>query len=126
MLWVTAYNSSFILAYVCIYMVILEPAAKAERQLRESAAAAKDEQARSKGGRGNEKVAADRGESRSEDEDEEDSLTPSLLKSLNTHAFAVFLIVSADSPFDLPLYIPILIQSKIASTRPISSQAPSI
>ncbi|PWN90677.1 GWT1-domain-containing protein [Acaromyces ingoldii] len=93
-LWVTAYNSSFILAYVCIYMIILEPAAKAERQLRESAAAADDEQARSKRGRGNETVAADTGEGRSEDEDEEDSLTPSLLKSLNSHAFAVFLIAN--------------------------------
>lgn len=104
-LWVTAYNTSFVLAYVCIFMLILEPAAKAERHLNASTTASTDEVKSGSfegDGRASDKFRVDeRNYEKNDTTDEGRSMTPALLRSLNTHAFAVFLIVSEISSLAL-------------------------
>lgn len=76
-LWVTAYNTSFLLAYVAIYMVLLQPLD--ERALRGGTV------------KGKGPVAEEEEEEAYAGQGDGSAKTPSLLQALNANAFAVFL-----------------------------------
>lgn len=74
-LWVTAFNTTFLLCYVLIYMLLLQPSRDAE-----------DVQGGQRQGQAS-------GQSKAHDD-----LIPSILEMINTHAFSMFLVVSWRTP----------------------------
>lgn len=87
-LWVVAYNTSFLLAYVAIYMVLLQPLD--EKTLRQSSSAIKKGKSAMRNGDGGTYNSG----SSSPSTKAGLAKTPSLFHALNAQAFAVFLLAN--------------------------------
>jgi len=91
-LWVTAFNTSFILCYVTVYWLLLQPLEKKTM----GAKAEGNEENLAGEKRGLESERNQQGLIESQGSSIE-SLTPKILNALNSHAFVVFLVVSGVS-----------------------------
>ncbi|PWN33097.1 GWT1-domain-containing protein [Meira miltonrushii] len=87
-LWVVAYNTSFLLAYVAIYMVLLQPLD--ENAMRQSSSAVKKGKSAIRNGDGG----TYNGGSSSPTTEAGLAKTPSLFHALNAQAFTVFLLAN--------------------------------
>lgn len=87
-LWVVAYNTSFLLAYVAIYMILLQPLD--ENILRQSSSSIKKGKSAVRNGDGG----PYNGDKTTSNIEAGLAKTPSLLHALNAHAFAVFLLAN--------------------------------
>lgn len=94
-LWVTAYNTSFLLAYVSIYMALLQPLAGV--QAREKGGSRNSGSSRTDGRWSDDSsdgAAAAAAATAAAADGDDKAHTPAVLHALNTHAFAVFLLAN--------------------------------